>query len=267
MEYNQWQQAADAAMKKNDFLCINSLIYQIYNEPDFLAMRNRVLELVQTLIPCAFASFMTVSRNEAGLSLTDPVGRPEELAVERVYMTMQEQDYSRWLMFGSRSQVIRASDLLSEHERVQTPYYQKCCAPFGLHYILDAALVMQGESLGVLSLYREKKQGDFTAEEIFLLQALSDHLAARFFRERCGAKETGIENRPTLAAFCEARHLTRREVQVLTALLQGDDTASISQRLCISANTLKKHQQSIYRKCNVSSRPGLDALCRGLARE
>ena len=253
-------------MKKNDFLCINSLIYQIYNEPDFPALRRQALELIQTLIPCAFASFMTVERTEAGLTLTDPVCRPEEMAVEQVYMTMQEQDYSRWLMFGSRSQVIRASDLLPEAERVRTPYYQQCCAPFGLHYVVDAALVKQGESLAVLSLYRKKEQGDFTADEVFLLQALSDHLAARFYAELHAAPSPAAAD-DLLPAFCAAHGLTRREAQVLAALLQGEDTAAVSEELCVSPNTLKKHQQSIYRKCGVSSRAALDALCRGLGRE
>lgn len=253
-------------MKKNDFLCINSLIYQIYNEPDFPALRRQALELIQTLIPCAFASFMTVERTQAGINLTDPVCRPEEMAVEQVYMTMQEQDYSRWLMFGSRSQVIRASDLLPEAERVKTPYYQKCCAPFGLHYIVDAALVRQGESLAVLSLYRKQEQGDFTAEEVFLLQALSDHLAARFYSELHAAPSPAAAG-DGLPAFCAAHRLTRREAQVLAALLQGEDTASVSGKLCVSPNTLKKHQQSIYRKCGVSSRAALDALCRELGRQ
>ena len=249
-------------MKKNDFLCINSLIYQIYNEPDFTLARRQALELIQTLIPCAAASFMTVERGDTGLTLTDPVCRPEDIRVEQVYMTMQDQDYSRWLMFGSRCQVVRASDLLREEERVQTPYYQKCLSPFGLHYVADVSLVKQGLSLGVLSLYRRGSKGDFTADEVFLLQALSDHLAARFYSERCGSQEAAAEADTGLDDFCRSYRLTRREAQVLAALLQGKDTAAVSDALCVSANTLKKHQQSIYRKCGVSSRAALDALCR-----
>ena len=73
-------------MKKNDFLCINSLIYQIYNEPDFPALRRQALELIQTLIPCAFASFLTVERTEAD-------GPSNDMAFEeRLKKFMQDSD-------------------------------------------------------------------------------------------------------------------------------------------------------------------------------
>ncbi|MBR2783866.1 MAG: GAF domain-containing protein [Firmicutes bacterium] len=256
-------------MKKNDFLCLNSIIYIIYNEPDFLSLRRRVLELVQTLIPCAFASFMTARPGPGGPLLSDPVCRPEDMPVEQAYQEMQQQDYSRWLMYGDRCTVVRASDLLPEEERVQTLYYRTCFAPFGLHYAVDAALIRQGGALGVLSLYRGKEAGDFTADEVFLLQALAEHLAARFARE-AGRQEQAAEWEQSPAGqqteISRRFRLTRREAQVLAALLQGDDTAQISRELCISPHTLKKHQQSIYRKCGVGSRAALAALCRDLER-
>ncbi|MBR5428920.1 MAG: GAF domain-containing protein [Firmicutes bacterium] len=266
-------------MQKNDFLCINNIIYLIYNEPDFLAMRRQVLELVQTLIPCAFASFMTAGRGAGGLLLADPVCRPAEMEVEQAYQRIQYEDYSRWLLFGGRSTVVRASDLLPEAERERTLYYQTCLAPFGLHYVADAALAKDGRTLGVLSLYRRREQGDFSDEELFLMQALCEHLAARFYLEcgECGdggdCRDSGDGGKAAAESagprtardeFCRARGLTRREVQVLDALLRGEDTAAVSEELCISPHTLKKHQQSIYRKCGVSSRAALDALCRAL---
>lgn len=243
-------------MKKNDFLCLNNIIWQIYNEPDFYLMQQCVLDLLATVIPYTFASFMTAEAGSDQVRLSHPVCRPAGMAVEQIYMGMQEQDYGRWLMFGGKSMIVRASDMLPEEERIQTPFYQKCCAPFGLHYLLDLSLVEKGVCVGILSLYRQRQLGDFDADEMFVAQALSEHLNSRFYQEYAEAEAEAApeESRDAVPALARQYRLTSRETQVLAALLEGGDGPDICRELCISDNTLKKHLQNIYRKCRVSGR-------------
>jgi DNA-binding NarL/FixJ family response regulator len=51
-----------------------------------------------------------------------------------------------------------------------------------------------------------------------------------------------------------AKQLTKRELQVLTLLVEGSDNAEIARRLDVSANTVRTHVQSILTKLGVRSR-------------
>jgi DNA-binding NarL/FixJ family response regulator len=51
-----------------------------------------------------------------------------------------------------------------------------------------------------------------------------------------------------------ARHLTAREREVLTLLVEGLDNAEIAKRLDVSANTIRTHVQNILTKLGVRSR-------------
>lgn len=60
-----------------------------------------------------------------------------------------------------------------------------------------------------------------------------------------------IPNQPSPA---EEIKLTRREVEVLTLLIQGDTTKEIARKLFVSKRTVDFHLNNIYEKLQVSSR-------------
>ncbi len=51
-----------------------------------------------------------------------------------------------------------------------------------------------------------------------------------------------------------ARALSKREVELLEQIVQGDTEAQIADRLCISPHTVRTHVKNIYRKLRVGSR-------------
>ena len=53
--------------------------------------------------------------------------------------------------------------------------------------------------------------------------------------------------------------LTAREIQVVDALLAGCSNLEIAVQLTISKRTVESHLESVYRKCQVSSRGQLMA--------
>ena len=53
-------------------------------------------------------------------------------------------------------------------------------------------------------------------------------------------------------------HLTRREAEVLQLLAYGHSTKEIACTLCISYETVKRHQKNMYSKLGVHSK--IDAL-------
>jgi DNA-binding CsgD family transcriptional regulator len=58
----------------------------------------------------------------------------------------------------------------------------------------------------------------------------------------------------TFDLLCRAYALSRREREVVAALLAGLDTRTIGARLCISPHTVKDHFKSVFRKTGAHSR-------------
>jgi DNA-binding CsgD family transcriptional regulator len=58
----------------------------------------------------------------------------------------------------------------------------------------------------------------------------------------------------TFALLCRAYALTTRERQVVAALLAGDDTRKMTERLVISRHTVQDHLKSVFAKVGVRSR-------------
>jgi DNA-binding CsgD family transcriptional regulator len=63
----------------------------------------------------------------------------------------------------------------------------------------------------------------------------------------------------TLELRCRAYALTARERQVVAALIAGDDTRALTERLVISPHTVQDHLKSIFAKIGVRSRRELVA--------
>jgi DNA-binding CsgD family transcriptional regulator len=71
---------------------------------------------------------------------------------------------------------------------------------------------------------------------------------------------TGTE---TFDLLCRAYALSRRERDVVAALLAGLDTRAVSARLCISPHTVQDHLKSVFRKTGAHSRRELLARFSG----
>jgi DNA-binding CsgD family transcriptional regulator len=71
----------------------------------------------------------------------------------------------------------------------------------------------------------------------------------------------------TFDLLCRAYALTRRERDVVAALLTGLDTRAVSARLCISRHTVQDHLKSVFRKTGAHSRRELLARFSGASDE
>jgi len=240
-------------MKKNDFLCINNLIYQIYNISDFREMRITFLNILGNLIPNTCASILMADLTDSPNLLCDPICIPKEyVSMESDYLSLEALDYSRWMLFSNKSVLTRDTDLFPDEERVNTEFYKKCFLPYNLHYGVTLSLAENNQLLGTLSLYRAREMGDFSDEELFMLHLLGDHMNARFYKELY--KEGRHEDNDFLLQLIKEYGLTGREAEVLQLIFNDMSNEEIADKLCISPNTLKKHMQNLYRKFGASSR-------------
>lgn len=63
-----------------------------------------------------------------------------------------------------------------------------------------------------------------------------------------------------LSDFSQRYMLTKREMEILELLVNGDTYQEMSEKLIISVNTVKKHCSNIYQKCGVKNRNQIFAM-------
>ena len=228
----------------NDWILFNNIVYKIYTVSDRRLMRTRFLEQLNMLIDFDAADFY-LADGERGLF--DPV----LYNTEAVAGELDKLDYSRGILYDGECAAYRESDIMSDSARVETPYYKTLYVPNGWHFSAQMICAYEMHPTGVVTLYRKIGKPDFDHDDIMILDMLKEHMAYRLFRDR---NHDGFDISETAAAFAEEFDLTRREKTVLCHILAGEDNAEISEKLCISVHTLKKHILNIYRKADVNSR-------------
>lgn len=245
-------------MQNNEFLLVNNIIYQIYSIPDFDTMKITFLNLLKMLIPNTAASILMADHTDSKNLLCEPICVPEVYSeTEKHYLLNEDEDYTRWVMLSGQCLLIRESDLMPDEERIKTTLYKKCYEPFGLHYSIQLNLVYNDLFLGVVTIYRSKKEGDFTSDEMFLVKAFSDHLNLRFYEFYTKDDKNSSSTSYSLTHLASKYNLTNREKEVLQLIFEDMDSDQIADKLFISSYTLKKHLQNLYKKFNVSSKRNL----------
>ncbi|MDO5344244.1 MAG: helix-turn-helix transcriptional regulator [Lachnospiraceae bacterium] len=241
-------------MERNDIMMLNNLVYRLYDSGNFLLIRKRLLSQLQLLIPFSYGSILLSDLDPIRPGLTDPVCIPEEfLSVEEKYMKIAAKDHTQWTMESGYAIVICESKLLPDHKRLNTPVYQECYSKYQIYDTLQANITYNNTFLGVLTLYRTRQDGAFTDDDIAYLRMIGYHLNRLFYQimlpqDGSSAAETRME------LLQEQYSLTGREREILSLLLEGRPEAELCAKLGITAATLKKHIQHIYRKLGISTR-------------
>lgn len=243
-------------VRNNDFLLINDIIYKIYTIESFNQMRTTLLEFLSVLIPNRESSIFMADHSDSKHLICNPVIYPAstEFSAEKNYLQYEDLDYTRWIMMSGKCRVFRESDLISDEERSQTDFFKNLMEPNDTYYSLQLVLVYQDVFLGVITLYRSQKAGDFTDDEVFLLDSLKEHLNYRFYQYFTRSNQLEETNTKQQTPLIDQYHLTNRELEILTLNLEGLSYEEISRKLHISPHTLKKHMQNLYRKLDVTSK-------------
>lgn len=248
-------------MKKNTFMLYNDLIYELCDSRSMEDVMRVINTHVRMLIPFRYASLLiSDEKNEEGKPLyRKPMCLPDSFTeAESRYMEHIDEDPLAWLMYGNETTLIRESDLMGDESRLTTPLYQHCYSGYGIYDSMQASLIYHNEFLGILTLFRTKKEGLFTVDDVFLCRSMCTHMNRIVWQIlRGSAFSSPIRTRGGLAALAGLQatyHLTPRESQVLWMIFSLMDNEEICQKLGIRETTLQKHLQNLYRKTGVSSR-------------
>ena len=240
------------SLETNDWMVINNIIYQINSIEDSVTMRKNFLTQMGLILDFDSADFYIASELNSH-TLINPVFYNYEPKTDENYMDKYDSiDYSRGLMFGGKSKVYRESDIISEEKRVETEYYKKYFEPNNWHHTLNMILSYKNQFVGVVCFFRLKGKKDFVYEDSFVLDMIKEHLAFRLYQD---INNNSMKNEKISVSECvDIYGLTKREESVLYELMNGLDNNEISNKLCVTNNTLKKHILNIYRKLEIKNR-------------
>ncbi len=178
--------------------------------------------------------------------------------LQRYIDEYEDKDYTRWIFMSGKTMVYRETDLFPDKVRQDNAYYRDIYVPAKIYYSAQVSIARGETFLGIISLYRNKEQGDFSDNEMFILELLKAHLDNRasieWEKEKNELRDIKSKTHFDAYHFVEEYGLTTREVEVLGLLFAGIPTSTICDTLVISPNTLKKHTLSIYKKLGINSR-------------
>lgn len=236
--------------EKNDISIYNNIVFQIYNTENIDEMRLNFLHSVRLLVPYESCNFFLADKNGKHL-ISRPVAVDFPLhAISKYLEDIEDEDPTRWIFIHAKSMVYREKDLFSEEAIGRNKCFQEFLIPNNLHHSLQVSLALNGEFLGSLSFYRTKEQEEFSDYELFYFDLFKDHLALRLHKELKSEDYKPID----ITEYAEKYKLTPRETEVVETLLKGLSVDEVSNILCISPNTAKKHIVNIYKKMGISSR-------------
>ncbi len=243
-------------LETNDWIILNNLIYKIYTTENFDDMRQKFFEELKMLIDFDSGDFYLASKEEGRL-LCDPVTYNCDVDLSQIY---EDIDYSRGIVASGKMLIYRETDIISDEARIETEYYQKVYKPNNWHYALQVVLAKHRKFLGAITFYRTIGKENFHYDDIFVLDMLKDHLTYRL--EHHLRQSESKEGKLSVAEAAEKYELTKRETEILKALMDGKDNTVICDELVITANTLKKHILNIYRKLDINTRVQLFKMIR-----
>ncbi|HSJ71982.1 MAG TPA: HD domain-containing phosphohydrolase [Acidimicrobiia bacterium] len=140
----------------------------------------------------------------------------------------------------------------SHHERLDGSGYPRRAASDQL--TLHARVLAAADALAALTAPRPHRAAMSMDEAAFLLE--EDVRAGRLDTDAVGWVIATARGGGTRPRFANPGSLTDREVEVLTLIASGKSNKEMAKRLHISAKTVGRHVENIYRKIDVSTRAG-----------
>jgi DNA-binding CsgD family transcriptional regulator len=163
------------------------------------------------------------------------------------------------------------SDVVPDSHRLQcSEFFRRYMAPDGWRYTACSLFWEAGKLHSEIAIRRTAEQGDFTPQEMTLLQRLHPHietalrrLAALDERMAYSALRPTLLEAPTgFSRQVMLSRLTPAERELVRFVREGWSNKEIAARLDKSIRTVKTQLTSVYKKFTVRSRTRLLALMR-----
>lgn len=145
---------------------------------------------------------------------------------------------------------VRVTDVMPQCELMRTEFFNDFLARDGLHWGVNLYAWSGERNIGDMRIWRDRRHGDFSRQDLEVLDLVRPALVAALQRSRSAA--TALPAAPKLEACLSPRE---REVARLAATGLGDK--EIARCLGISPTTVRTHIDNAYRKLGVNNRVAL----------
>lgn len=253
------------------------IIYRINLCEDYHKFVAELMSQLKLLVPFTKGIALRLSRTDMGEIISaDPVADnlPDNAALIDAELHCNKTYSFCWREYGFYpwSSVFRTSDLRGDmNEWIKTDVYKKVYLAQNIHYSANMILIYEDNLLASVSFHRPKEDGDFTVQELFVLDVLKRHLAAKLYHllkqtetvAEEKTEDTMEGNVQKVIGELEQKYRFTKQERTIVQMIQNNmDNDMICSKLYISSATLRKHLHNIYQKANVKSRLQLLQLLR-----
>lgn len=237
---------------------INTLLVDLRKTTDPEQICSLFLEEIHEIIDykVGFFGYSSLLKEEGILHnsiIKSVYGTEFERSFFKDHQKFSHYDYLNWLSRSTGSVAYRDSDLIKQDLRTNNLYYKECLEKYGLIYACGLIIALNKKTIATIALYNDRDSGDFSGDDIFVLNYLLPHMEFAF--EPYYHK---LLSRDTPAYILKTQYsLTDREIEIIQFILEGDSNYEIAKKLFVQTNTIKKHVYNIYAKFHVSSRTQL----------
>lgn len=234
-------------------------VYRINSKNTVWEVECEALRCLQQLIPCDQGTFFIYDgTDEHGMPLlqdsTAVVGQKARFMDEFMNGDYNNDPYFRGMVLLRHNVVYRDSDILPEADRKKSRLFKEIYEKQGIYWGLRAYLACNDVLLGNISIFNSKDAGDFSELDINMLRHMEPHISLRLYQLR-QQDDRPVPVLDDLMRLVATQYgLTPREAEILGLLTGGMEYGAITESLCISSSTLKKHVYNIYRKTGVNNR-------------
>jgi DNA-binding CsgD family transcriptional regulator len=229
----------------------------------YLETCNTILQQMKTLIPFQTGIIFRAAREDGRVTLDNPVST-EAIDDASDHTFFMKGNYPHWNEFvmSPYSTVFRQSDIIPPAKWERTRVYREVWQPKNMYWGLFISIVYKDCPLTILGLQREKSEDDFSARDIYIMNALKVPLERKFFSLLESEKESDgtAVHIDRIVKTAAAYNLTKRETEIVVLTCDGKSSEDMCQELFITPATLSKHLTNIYGKTKVRNRMQLYGL-------
>lgn len=226
---------------------INAVVRAVFSTSTLDELSEALMRSLGELVPHEKSMVSWVITSESGAVREKRCSE----TISQQYISLYDNhyarhDYTAWYLDMPEVKSYRDSDLISDDNRVKSPIFTEWVRPMGMFHVGGVIFRYEKARRGDLVLLRAESAGDFSNDELLLLDLVADWIQVWFSRN---ANHYAGREESSLAL------LTDREMQIALLVAQTDDgIRDIASSLNIAYGTIRKHMASIYEKLGVNSR-------------
>lgn len=145
---------------------------------------------------------------------------------------------------------VRSTDVMAQDQLKKTEFFNDFLQYDGLYWGVNLYAWHQGQNLGDMRIWRDRRRENFSDDELRLLDMLLPAFVTALARAQ--SRQDGA---PPLNL--QADRLTAREQDIARLVMLGKSDKEIARELAIASTTVRTHLENAFRKVGANNRSSL----------